>query len=54
MGLPSKVTDPVLERSRPEMVFRMVLLPTPLAPIRVTISPCSTSKLMSFTAWILP
>ena len=30
--------------SRPEMVFRVVDLPAPLAPIRVTISPSFTSK----------
>ena len=30
---------------RPEMVFRVVVLPAPLAPMRVTISPSSTVRL---------
>ena len=38
----------------PTMVFSVVLLPAPLEPIRVTISPWSTSKEMPFTALMLP
>ena len=45
---------PVRGASRPEMVLRVVDLPAPLAPIRVTISPSSTSKLMPCRAWIAP
>jgi hypothetical protein len=32
----------------------MVLLPAPLAPIRVTISPALTSTLIPFSAWMAP
>ena len=38
-GVPLYRMSPVLGFSRPEMVFRVVDLPAPLAPIRVTISP---------------
>ncbi len=38
--------------SRPEMVFSVVDLPAPLAPIRVTISPSFTVKETPLTAWI--
>ena len=40
--------------SRPEMVFRMVDLPAPFAPMSVTTSPSLTSKETPLTAWMLP
>ena len=40
--------------SRPEIVLRVVVLPAPLAPISVTISPRSTSIVMPCRAWIWP
>ena len=46
--------EPVLLRSRPEMVFRVVDFPAPLAPMRVTTSPSSTSKEIPLMAWMLP
>ena len=36
------------------MVFIVVDLPAPLAPIKDTIEPCGTSKLISFKAVICP
>ena len=42
MLLPLYSTSPVRGFKRPEMVFRVVDLPAPLAPIRVTISPALT------------
>ena len=36
---------------RPAMVRRVVVFPAPFAPTRVTISPGSTSKETSQTAW---
>ena len=53
-GSPMNSIWPVLLWSRPEMVFRVVDLPAPLAPIRVTISPSLTSKEMPLMAWMLP
>ena len=52
--LSMKSTSPPLGFKRPETVFRMVDFPAPFAPIRVTISPCFTSKLTPLTAWIGP
>ena len=51
---PWKVMEPVRAWSRPEMVCKVVVLPAPLAPIRVTISPSSTWKETSLTAWMAP
>ena len=53
-SLPWKVIEPAAGRSRPEMVRRVVVLPAPLVPIRVTTSPSSTSKVMPLTALIFP
>ena len=53
-SLPWKVIDPAAGRSSPEIVRRVVVLPAPLVPIRVTTSPSSTVKLMPLTALILP
>jgi len=38
----------------PEMVFRVVVLPAPLAPIRETISPSSTASETPLRASIWP
>jgi len=39
---------------RPEIVFSVVDLPAPFAPIRVTISPWCTSTLIPLSASIAP
>src|SRR3990172_575667 len=54
MSIPLNLTCPPRERSRPEMVRRVVDLPAPLAPIRVTISPSSTLNETPCKAWIAP
>jgi len=46
--------EPVLERSRPDTVWSVVDFPAPFAPMRVTISPSSTSKETPLTAWMAP
>jgi hypothetical protein len=46
--------SPLTGRSSPEMVRSVVVLPAPLVPINVTTWPCSTLKLIFFTATILP
>ncbi len=38
----------------PEMDMSEVVLPAPLAPIKVTISPEYISRLIPFKAWMLP
>ena len=53
-GLPSKLTRPPIGLSRPETVRRVVVLPAPLVPMRVTTWPASTVKEMPLTASILP
>ncbi len=54
MSLPSNVTEPAVACSRPEIVRRVVDLPAPLEPIRVTISPVRTCSVRPFTAAMLP
>ena len=54
MSRPRKVILPSEARTSPEMVFKVVLLPAPLAPSSVTICPCLTVRLIPFSAWILP
>ena len=44
MSWPSKVTLPPAAWGEPQMVNSNVLLPAPLAPIKVTISPGCTSS----------
>ena len=44
MSSPLKMTVPARTGRRPETVFIVVVLPAPLAPMRVTISPSSTVK----------
>ena len=38
----------------PEMARMVVVLPAPFAPIRATISPSSTCRLMPCSAWMRP
>ena len=54
MSLPSNMTDPARTLRSPEMVFSVVLLPAPFAPIRVAIVPSSTPKEMSRIASMCP
>src|SRR5262245_36509123 len=54
MSAPPKVIFPFLGSNDPATPRRIVLLPAPLAPIRVTISPSATSKEMSRTAGTSP
>ena len=54
MSSPSKTTRPWRARGLPQIVISSVDLPAPLAPIRVTISPCATSTSTPFSAWMLP
>ena len=54
IGLPSSRTSPDTGRSSPEMVRRVVVLPAPLLPIRLTTCPCSTEKVTPRTAWMAP
>jgi len=54
MGVPSKRISPLRGRSKPEMVRRVVVLPAPFAPIKVTIWPASTSSEISFRVRMLP
>ena len=54
MSSPSKRTLPSLGTSRPLTVLSVVVLPAPLAPMSVTISPSSTLIETPRRAWILP
>ncbi len=54
MSLPFRVTLPCRARWMPLMVRRVVDLPAPLEPIRVTISPLPTSMVTPLRAWMLP
>ncbi|MNW16913.1 hypothetical protein D3C71_2159260 [compost metagenome] len=54
MDLPRNLMSPVFGFNRPDRVFSRVDLPAPLAPIRVTISPSRTSRLIPWSAWIAP
>ena len=51
---PMKLTEPDFGCSRPAMVFSVVVLPAPFAPISVTTSPALTVKEMPLIAWIEP
>ena len=53
-GCPSKVMRPPAGLSSPDRVRRVVVLPAPLVPMRVTTWPASTLKEMPLTASILP
>src|SRR5215510_7377296 len=54
MSSPSKAIRPALGTSTPEIAFNGVVLPAPLAPMRVTSSPLRTSKDSPRTAATLP
>ena len=54
ISTPSNVIDPLETGRRPEMVLRIVVLPAPLAPISVTISPWFTTTDTPLIASILP
>jgi len=54
MGFPSNSTSPVRGGVAPQMVISVVLLPAPLAPMSVTISPSPMVRLMSRRACMLP
>ena len=49
-----RLIEPVRGLSRPEMVCRVVVLPAPLEPMSVTISPLSTWSETPLSAWMLP
>jgi hypothetical protein len=46
--------SPLLGGTPPQMDMSVVLLPAPLAPMRVTISPRSICREIPCRAWILP
>jgi len=50
MSCPSNRMRPALARGLPHTVMSRVVLPAPLEPMRVTISPGFTRRLTSFTA----
>ena len=54
MSRPRKLMAPEAVFTRPLMARSVVLLPAPLAPISVTIWPCSTSKEMPLRASMPP
>ena len=51
---PSRRIRPLCGRTSPLIELRVVLLPAPLPPIRATISPFPTSRLIPRRAWMLP
>ena len=53
-SVPSSKMEPEAAGSRPEMAWRVVVLPAPLAPIRDTSSPSATVREMPFRAWMAP
>ena len=48
---PATVTSPDVGCSRPESIFKVVVLPAPLGPRKPTISPGAISNEMSSTAF---
>jgi hypothetical protein len=54
MSLPWNSMLPLRGSMIPEMVFRMVVLPAPLEPSTVAISPCRTFRLTPRMALIGP
>jgi hypothetical protein len=54
MSLPSNRTTPLRAGLSPEMVRSVVLLPAPLEPMSVTISPSSTVSETPLSALMLP
>ena len=53
-SVPSNWMEPAEAFTSPAMARRVVLLPAPLAPMRVTMDFSGTSKLIPFTASIPP
>jgi hypothetical protein len=53
-GRPRNSMSPAATGWVPVMAFSVVVLPAPLAPIRLTSSPWRTSKLTPLTAWMPP
>jgi len=51
---PAKRISPWRAGSSPEIARRVVDLPAPFAPIRVTISPSATLRSTSFRTWTRP
>src|SRR5688572_15408503 len=54
VSTPSKVTDPLRFGRMPMIDFKVVVLPAPLRPSRVTTSPGATSKLIPCKTWDSP
>ena len=54
MSVPSQAMRPRLCLISPAMARRVLLLPAPLAPIRVTMAPWGTSRDTPFKAWMPP
>ena len=54
MDTPCSRMSPEPAGSKPVSAFSVVVLPAPLAPIRLTSSPARTSKLMPLTARMPP
>ena len=54
MDLPMNSMSPAAAGCVPVMALSVVVLPAPLAPIRLTSSPWRTSKLTPLTAWMPP
>ncbi len=54
MSRPSKMILPADNGRTPEIAFKVVVLPAPLAPMSVTISPSSTVNDRPFSAAMRP
>ncbi len=54
IDLPMNSMSPSATGWMPVMAFSVVVLPAPLAPIRLTSSPLRTSKSTPLTAWMPP
>ena len=54
MSRPSKRIWPLRARGLPQSVISSVVLPAPLLPISVTISPAFTCRLTPSSAWMGP
>src|SRR5256885_8792535 len=48
---PSMITRPAVGSSRPAMMLKIVLLPQPDGPIRLTKRPCGMARLTGASAW---
>ena len=53
-SFPPNMMEPCFACTSPVMVWSIVVLPAPLAPMSAIISPCSTSKEMPLMAFIAP